>query len=180
MATMRHPVLPALLLAALAAAPVPAAARVSAGEVPEVGVREKLGTVMPMDTLLRDERGQAVRLRDVVDKPTLLLFVYYRCPAICGPLMREVARNLDLVDRQLGKDYRVVTVSFDPAEGAELATTTKGEILGTMTRRPPDDGWRFLTGDEVSIRVLTEAAGFGFKWDDDSDSYVHASSLIFS
>lgn len=172
-------VLPVLLTAVLAPAPSLAQGRVSAGEVPEVGVREKLGTTMPMDTLLRDERGGVIRFGDVIDRPTLLLFVYFRCPAICGPLMREVARNLDMLDLDIGKDYKVVTVSFDPTETPEIAAATKAEVLGTMTRRPPDDAWRFLTGDEIPIRVLTEAAGFGYKWDEDSDTYVHASSLIF-
>jgi len=164
------------LLSTLAAAQP----RISAGEVPEVGIREKVGTTLPLDLPLRDEQGQTVTLRQLVRLPTLLLFVYYRCPGVCDPLMREVAHNLDMVDLEAGVDYQVITISFDPTESAEVATTKKAEILGTMkTRRPPDAGWRFLTGPEDSVRALTEAAGFKYRLDPETQTYLHATSLIF-
>jgi protein SCO1 len=154
--------------------------RISAGEVPEVGVRERVGTIMPLDLPLRDEQGQTVTLGQLLGRPTLLLFVYYRCPGICDPLMREVAHNLDMIELRAGSDYQVVTISFDPGETPEVAQSKKAEILATMkARRPPDAGWRFLTGPESSVAALTEAAGFKYRYDPETHSYLHATSLIF-
>jgi protein SCO1/2 len=154
-------------------------AKISVGEVPEVGIREKLGTRPPLSTEFADESGNAVTLDKLVDMPTILLFVYYRCPSICDPLMRELAAALDQASLTLGKDFRVITISFDPGETPEVARIKKGEILQTMTRRPPDDGWRFLTGREENIKKMTEAAGFAYRYDEKTQTYIHATSLIF-
>jgi len=83
---------------------------------PEVGIHERIGTTLSLDTTLWDEDGNTIALRDAVNLPTLLVFVYYRCPAICDPLLRELARNLDQLELGAGREYRVVTISFDPTE----------------------------------------------------------------
>ncbi len=164
----------------LLAAPAMAQPRVSAGEAPAVGVEERLGALVPLDVTLRGEDGEQVVLRDLFDRPVLLLFVYYRCPSICGPLLRELARALDQMEgMEPGRDFRVVTVSFDPDETPEVAATTKAEVLRTMKRRPSPDGWRFLTGDEATIRGLTEATGFRYGYDEGTQTFLHATSLIF-
>lgn len=169
-----------MALLAFAAAPAHAASKISAGEIPEVGIREKMGTTMPLDETLVGEDGKSLKLRDLLDKPVLLLFVYYRCPSICLPLMHELARTLDHLEGiAVGTDFRVVTISFDPSETPAIASSIKAEMLGTMNHRPPPDGWRFLTGDEGTVRRLTEAAGFKYKYDAETQSFLHATSLIF-
>ena len=137
------------------------------------------GQTIWMDATLRDEQGREVRFGDLVDRPTLLVFVYYRCPAICDPLLRELARTLDQVDQDLGERYRVLTVSFDPLETPEVARTKKAEILELLSTPPPDDAWRFLTGSEAEVRRLTESGGFTYRQDPATGAYIHASSLIF-
>ena len=83
----------------------------------EIGVEEHLGETIPLDLMFKDEDGRDVRLGDLVDKPTLLILVYYRCPSICNPLMNGVAEGLDRLDLVAGRDYTMLTVSFDDREG---------------------------------------------------------------
>jgi protein SCO1/2 len=47
---------------------------------PEIGVVEHLDDFIPQDIYLIDEDSQKVVLTDLIDKPTILNFVYFRCP----------------------------------------------------------------------------------------------------
>ena len=40
------------------------------------------------------------------------------------------------------------------------------------------DGWRFLTGDFQSIKQLTDALGYHFAHDPETDEYIHASGIM--
>jgi protein SCO1/2 len=154
--------------------------RLKAGEVPEVGVEEHVGTTMPLELQLTTEEGERVRFGELLDRPTILLFVYFRCPAICRPMMTELARALrGIRDLEPGKDYRVVSVSFDPTDTPEIARTTRNEIVKAMGRPLEPGAWRFLVGEEEVVRRLTEAAGFKYAYDPETQTYLHASSLIF-
>src|SRR5205085_4260679 len=82
----------------------------------EVGIDEKLGSTIPLDLSFLDEYGKPVRLRDLVTKPTILTLVYFRCPGICSPLLNGLAAAIDHMDMEPGKDYNIVTISFDPKE----------------------------------------------------------------
>ena len=53
----------------------------------EVGTIEHLDEFMPSDILMMSEDGKLVNLKDQINKPTALIFVYFRCPGICSPLM---------------------------------------------------------------------------------------------
>jgi len=169
----------AIAALALGVAGEAAAQKIKAGEAPDAGVEHMTGKEVYLDARLRDEQGGEVALRDLVDRPALMVFVYYRCPSICDPLLRELAATLDRVEMEMGPRYRVITVSFDPEETPDVARAKKGEILGTMSRRPPDDAWRFMTGPEEAVKRLTESAGFFYKFDPQTQTYIHATSLIF-
>jgi protein SCO1/2 len=145
---------------------------------PKVGLVEKLGQTIPLDAEFYDETGQLVTLKSLVNRPTVLTLVYYRCPGICTPLLNEVARNVGKVDLQLGKDYQILTVSFDHRETPDIAADKKENYM-TATSRPIDPkGWRFLTGDSVNIHRLTNAVGFYFMPSPDSN-WIHPTALIF-
>jgi protein SCO1/2 len=171
----RTRLLVALAMAAAAMAPVVRASSAA------VGVEEKLGQTMPLaDLAFADEDGKRVVLRDLVDRPTVLVLVFFRCSGICTPLLREVARVADLADLKPGEDYRILTVSFDPGDTPALARTRKDAILQGMTRRPcPPDGWRFLTGEPAMIRRITDAAGFRYEAVDNGQSFNHPAVVTF-
>jgi len=82
----------------------------------QVGFEEKQGQYAAMDIKMVDETGDTVLFKDVINKPTILNLVYYNCPGTCSPLMWGISKFIDELDLVLGKDYEVITVSFDPAE----------------------------------------------------------------
>jgi protein SCO1/2 len=127
------------------------------------GVDERLGARIPLDIVFRDETGKAVRLGDLVTGPTIILPVYYSCTNICNFLQGGLASALPAIQRTPGKEYRVLSVSFDEMETPELAARYKRIYLAAMNAPFPEEGWRFLTGDAQSIRRLTAAAGYRFQ-----------------
>lgn len=65
----------------------------------EVGIDEKLGQFVPLDSVLRDEDGHNVALRSLVDRPTLLTLNYFRCAGICSPQLNALAEAVNLPKR---------------------------------------------------------------------------------
>jgi len=142
----------------------------------EVGIDEKLGAVIPADLQLNDEAGQKVSLRQLIDKPTVLTLNYFRCAGICTPQLNDLVRTLNTVELEPGKDFQVITVSFDSRDTPDLAAGKRASYLKLLKRPFPPAAWRFLTGDEASTRELTKAVGFGFKRD--KDAFIHPGALI--
>ncbi len=143
---------------------------------PEAGIVEKLGENLPLDVELYDEQGYLVPLGKLITKPTILTFVYYRCPGICSPLLTEVSVIVEKMNLEVGRDYQVLSISFDHTETPELAAEKRENYLASIERPIDPNGWRFLTGDSAAIAVLTDAAGFYFKRE--HDTFVHAGALI--
>ena len=77
----------------------------------------------------------------------------------------------------IGKEYNVVTVSFDHSETPELAAEKKATYLRQYNRKGGAEGWHFLTGDEANIQRLTKAAGFRFVWDDATKQFAHGAGV---
>lgn len=143
----------------------------------EVGVIEKLDEYIPMDVRLVNEEGKEVIIGDLIDKPTILNFVYFRCPGICSPLMDGLADVIDRTDLVLGEDYQAMTISFDHREGTILANRKKNNYLNLMEKKEQaEEGWQFFTSDSADIHRLTEATGFRFK--PTGNDFIHAATLI--
>lgn len=143
-----------------------------------IGLDEKLGAMAPLDLSFRDEQGNAVVLRDVLQGPTLVCFVYFRCPGICSPLLTDLADLLAKTDQEPGLDFKVLTVSIDPTETPETAAGKRKSYLGLVRQKRAisDDAWRFFTGEERSIASLTEA--LGFRYQKVGNEYQHAGAGI--
>ena len=143
----------------------------------EIGVIEKLDQHIPLDAMLVDEHGDTMAIGDLIDKPTILNFVYYRCPGICSPLMDGLADAMDGNDLVLGEDYQALTISFDPREQTFLAVRKKNNYLNLMEKKEQaEKGWLFFTSDSASIIRLTEAAGFRYK--SAGNDFIHSATLI--
>lgn len=149
---------------------------VNDGDV-EIGVIEHLDSFLPDSILLINENGEQVFLSDVIDKPTIINFVYYRCPGICSPLMEAVAGVMDKSEMIPGKDYQVLTISFDPTETIDLGIRKKANYLNLMSSKVEEakTGWLFFTSDSASIAKATNATGFRYKRT--GNDYLHAASL---
>jgi protein SCO1/2 len=128
----------------------------------ELGLDPQLGAILPLDLILINEQGEPVRLADLIDRPTLILPVYYSCPNVCNFLQAGVAGVVRDLGRTAGEHYRILSISFDaidlPAD-ARKARQTYTSIAGHGF---PQDGWRFLTGDGETTRKLFAAAGYHY------------------
>jgi protein SCO1/2 len=145
----------------------------------DVGIDAKPGSPLPLDLTFRDETGKDVRLGEYFNKrPVILTLVYYKCPMLCTLVLNELTRTLNVMTEDAGKDFDIVTVSFDPKETPELANAKKQEYLRLYRRPTAPAGWHFLTGDEQQIRALTNAVGFRYAFDQKTQQYVHASGLV--
>ncbi len=131
--------------------------------LPGIGIDEKLGQLVPLDLTFHDENGIAVSLRQLIHRPTIVTPVYLHCPNVCSLLLQNLANALDKLPAEPGKEYTVVTVSFDETEKSDLSLQKKKIYLKMIQKPFPEDVWRFLTGDKENIRRLTDAMGFHFK-----------------
>jgi protein SCO1/2 len=143
----------------------------------EVGINEKLGATIPLDLELKAEDGKPVTLRQLIDKPTILTLNYFRCAGICTPQLSGVAEVLNRTEAIPGKDFQVLTVSFDERDEPEVAAQKRTNYLGEISRPFPPAAWRFLTGPGATTKALADAVGFKFKRV--NDDFVHAAAIIF-
>ena len=141
----------------------------------EVGITEHLDEYIPSDIMLTDHNGNLVNLKQLIDKPTVLCFVYYRCPGICSPLMNGLAETIANTGLALGKDYQAVTISFDTRESYDLGQKKRNTYLKKI-KGQDGAGWTFMTGDSANIAKATNALGFGFKFV--NNEFMHEGALI--
>ena len=145
----------------------------------EVGIDQKLGAPLPLDLTFRDENGETIQLQHYFgEKPVILSFVYYECPMLCTQVLNGLLESLKTLSFDVGNQFAVVTVSFDPDETPKLAAEKKASYLKQYARAGAEQGWHFLTGDTASIRQLTNAAGFRYKYDPATDQFAHASGIM--
>jgi protein SCO1/2 len=128
-----------------------------------VGVTERLGLQIAAEARFRDENGRVVTMAEVVDMPTIIVPIYFSCPNVCAIIQSSIAAVLPDVKLVPGRDFQVVSISFDETDTPELAAAQKRNYMAAMDFRFPESGWRFLTGDEKNIRLLTDSLGFGFR-----------------
>jgi len=143
---------------------------------PEIGIVEHLDEFLPTDIYLINENNQRVLLSDIIDKPTIINWVYFRCPGICSPLMEGLANVMDASDLVAGVDYQVLTISFDPSETIELGIRKKTSYLNLVDKKEAiSQGWKFFVSDSASIVKGTNAVGFKYKRT--GKDFVHAASV---
>lgn len=145
----------------------------------DVGIDQKLNSQVPLDLAFRDETGSEVRLGQYFgQKPVVLVLAYYDCPMLCTIVLNGLLHSLKELKYNVGQEFEVVTVSFDPTEKPSLAAAKKAIYVGLYGRPNAGAGWHFLTGDEPSIRQLTQAVGFRYNYDPRTKQYFHATGIM--
>src|SRR5829696_6323701 len=84
----------------------------------EIGIKQKLGEQLPLDTELTNEDGQAIQLGSLFQsgRPAVLALVYYECPMLCNEVLNGLTGSLKGMSLDAGKDFDVVAISFDARE----------------------------------------------------------------
>lgn len=146
----------------------------------DVQVEERLDETIPLDLAFRDENGKAVTLGDYFDgkRPVLLTLNYYKCPMLCTLQLNGLIDGLKDLTWTPGKEFEIVTISFDPAETPNLARIKKQNYMRYFERPAAGSGWHFLTGSKESIQAISDAVGFSFKWDPVQEMWVHEAAIF--
>ncbi len=128
----------------------------------EVGIVEKLGDTIPMDLVFLNENNDTVVLSDIIDRPTILSLVYFDCPGICSPLMSGISDAISKMDMELGKDFKILTISFNTNDTPEKAKIKKKNFVQKISKANQEH-WVYLTGSQDNIDAITKAVGFKYK-----------------
>ena len=144
-----------------------------------VGIEQHLDGQVPPDLTFVDDTGRTVQLGDYFGKkPLILNLVYYNCTMLCGEALAGLTGAMKMVKFDVGKEFDVVTVSFNPQETPEIAAAKKKDYLARYGRPNASSGWHFLTGPPESINALTKAVGFQYQYDPKINQYAHATAIM--
>jgi protein SCO1 len=152
---------------------------ITPAELKKVQFDQNLGVQVPLDLPFRDETGRPVQLSQYFNgRPVVLALVYYECPMLCTQALNGLVKALKVLALEPGRDYNIVTVSFNPRETPAQAAEKKDHYLQLLKKPGAADGWHFLTGDETAIRLLTDTVGFHYVYDELTKQYAHPTGMI--
>ena len=145
-----------------------------------VGIEQHLDAEVPANLEFTDELGNPVKLADYFGhgRPVILNLGYYQCPMLCSELLEGLVGSMKVLTFNLGEDFDVVTVSFDPRETTEMAGSKKRDIIKRYGRANADKGWHFLTGRADQINALTQSVGFQYQFDPKTGQYAHVAAIV--
>jgi protein SCO1/2 len=144
-----------------------------------VGIEQHLDAQVPADLAFTDDTGRIVKLGDYFGKkPLILNLVYYNCTMLCGEALTGLTGAMKMVKFNVGDEFDVITVSFNPQETPEIGAAKKQDYLKRYGRPGAASGWHFLTGPAESINALTKAVGFQYQYDPKSNQYAHATAIM--
>jgi protein SCO1 len=148
------------------------------GILNKIAIDQRIGDKVPLDLPLTDEAGQPVTLGDYFgNRPVILALVYYECPMLCTQVLNGLVTALGVMNFEVGREFDVVAVSFNPKEGPGLASQKKAAYVKRYGRPQSAAGWHFLTGSPDSIKRLTEAVGFKYEYDEKIGQYAHGAGI---
>jgi protein SCO1 len=144
-----------------------------------VGIDQQLDAQVPLDLSFTDDGGHSVQLGDYFGKkPVILNLVYYKCPMLCGEVLAGLTSAMKMIKFDVGDQFDVVTVSFNPQETPADAAAKKKDFIARYGRPGAASGWHFLTGSPESINALTKAVGFQYQYDPRIKQYAHATAIM--
>lgn len=150
----------------------------------KVGIEQHLNEQIPLDAVFKDENGKEVKLGEYFgkDRPVILALVYYECPMLCNEVLNGLTGTLKSLSMSAGKDFDVIAISFDARENdkPELAKNKKESYLKRYGREGSENGWHFLTGTQSEIDKVTQAVGFNYRWDEESNQFAHVGGIMIT
>jgi protein SCO1/2 len=145
----------------------------------KVDFNQRLNSQVPVNLAFTSDRGEKVTLSESMNgRPTIFVLAYYRCPMLCNQVLNGVARCVQGIDFEPGKDIEIVVVSFDPTDTVELGAQKKKAVVHAFDHEANGEGWHFLVGDEKSVAVAAESVGFQYQYDKSTNQFAHASGIV--
>lgn len=176
---MIRPAILAVLALALAAGPA-AAEPAQPPALQGVGLDDRAGTRIPLDLPFTEVGARRVRLGDYFGdgKPALMVLAYVRCKMLCSLVLQATADAVRAMPLEVGRDYRLITVSIDPEEELADAAHRRGELAARIGHPDQPERWTYLVGAERPIRALADSLGFRYRWDPRTEQFAHP-AVIF-
>jgi protein SCO1/2 len=149
-------------------------------QLKDVTFKQRLDDRLPLDASFKDEYGRPVTLGKYFNsgKPVILAFVYFTCPMLCTQVTNGISSSLRALPFTAGEEFDVVLISFDPKDNPASALEKKQAHLAYWKTEKTTGGWHFLTGDEATIKRVTNAAGFTYAYDKATGQYAHVSGVL--
>jgi protein SCO1 len=145
----------------------------------DIGFDQNLDQLVPLDAPFVDETGRAVRLRDYFGRrPVVLVFAYYNCPMLCTQVINGLASALGVLSIKPGRDFEMLSISFDPHDTPATAAVKKAAYLDRYKAPGAAAASHFLSGTPDSIARVTRAAGFRYAWDEQTKKFAHPTGII--
>jgi protein SCO1/2 len=152
----------------------------------QIGIDQKLGATPPKDVALKDEDGRSIRFGDLLEgRPVILVPIFYRCVTGCAVISENLMKTLTKATRNeafvIGRDADVVFLSIHPKETPDLAKLKKNLYLSAYDptgKLESEKSWTFVTGEEASVRRITDAVGFRYTYNESQDRINHPAGVI--
>ncbi|MBV6493917.1 MAG: hypothetical protein LDLANPLL_01941 [Turneriella sp.] len=159
----------------------------------DVTINEQIGASLEAMQFF-DETGKPVQLKDISNGHQVIILspVYYNCTNLCLTTLNTLLEYVEKKSRYtLGKDYIIVTYSFDPKENFELGQLKQNFYLKKLSAVNDKNiakykaYWRFLTARQDAINTIAKTIGFKYlkevsgPADKSGGVYVHPAVLIF-
>lgn len=146
----------------------------------EADLDEHLGQAVHTNLVFTDQTGHQARLSDYFrdGKPVIVVLAYFRCNMLCDLVLRGLVDGLRAADRIPGKDFRVLTVSFDPQDKPNEALNKQHTLLQVLGHPEAVRGWPFLVGDDANIKALADDLGFRYGYDPSTKQYAHPAAIF--
>lgn len=160
------------------------ASQVRPRDLANVGIDQRLDQQIPLHLEFKDETGKTVKLGDYFQsgRPVILNLVYYTCPMLCGEELAGEASALGMLKFTPGKEYEIVSVSFNPDEtpkdASQAQRTYISRINEHLDHKISGEGWHFLTGQQPQIKQLADAVGFHYRRDPQTRQFIHATAIM--
>ncbi|MCB1303926.1 MAG: SCO family protein [Leptospiraceae bacterium] len=149
-----------------------------------VGVDQKLSAQIPLDTEFYNEKGEKVKLDSFFQSgrmPVILAPSYFECPRLCTLVFNGLSKAMNQMGKsglKPGKDYRAISLSFNPEDTPKLAREKGDRYRSTIkSQKVTEEGWEFLTGDRESIHAVLDSVGYSYKKDTEG-SFSHPAAII--
>lgn len=199
MKALKHEAFKRLLLAAVLCSSLPARGLQYSADQPSMGqssqllpsylkhsgIAQHLNQPLPLNSVFTDEQSNTAPLRHWIGKtPTILVLMYYKCRSLCPEVLHGLAAGLKDSHLVPGKDYSVITVSIDPSDSPSDAVGEKTRFVREVGASGIDEAAHFLTGNEASIKAISDATGFQFVRvpgpDGRMDQFAHPTVIMFA
>jgi protein SCO1/2 len=151
--------------------PAGSLARVTPADYSEVGVSVPPNARLPLDATVTDSSGAQHRLRDIISRPTVLVFADYKCRTLCGPVVSFVASALERSGLSTEGQFKLLVVGLDPKDVAADASDMRSRHIDAGS--PLFKASNFVTADQPTVKALTGAVGYSYYYDADDTVFIH-------